>query len=390
MVGEKVIVDEVETRADAYRVAYVIHFLLGAGSLIPWNALITAVDYFGYLYPDKHVEKTFTVAYMSCSVLVLVLMMTWNTRLSHRLRLNLGFSMFIISMMVSPIIDWVWKGEDNENISYLLMVGSVVLCGLADGLVGGSLIGSAGKLPRQYMQAIFAGTASSGILVSVLRITTKASLPQTPQGMRTSAHCYFIVSSTILLCCLLCCNVLYKLPVMQLHLSLHQPLYSNLTVWMVGRKIKWPASGILIIYTVTLSIFPGFLAENLKSQLLQSWYPILLITVYNISDFVGKSLTALYLWQNIKSATWACIIRLLFYPLFSACLRGPHWLRTEVPVVVLTFMLGLTNGYLTSVLMIMAPKTVHASEAELAAVFMVVFLGIGLVCGSVLGWVWLI
>ncbi|CAH8283616.1 unnamed protein product [Eruca vesicaria subsp. sativa] len=390
MVGEKVIVNEAEIRADAYRAAYVIHFLLGAGSLIPWNAFITAVDYFGYLYPHKHVEKTFTVAYMSCSVLVLVLMMTWNTRLSYRLRLNLGFSMFIIPIMVSPIIDWVWKGEKNGNISYILMVGSVVLCGLADGLVGGSLIGSAGKLPRQYMQAIFAGTASSGIIVSVLRITTKASLAQTPQGLRTSAHCYFIVSSTILLCCLLCCNVLYKLPVMQQHLKFQQPLYSNLTVWMVGRKIKWPASGILIIYTVTLSIFPGFIAENLKSQLLRSWYPILLITVYNISDFVGKSLTALYLWQNIKSATWACIVRLLFYPLFSACLRGPHWLRTEVPVVVLTFMLGLTNGYLTSVLMIMAPKTVHASEAELAAVFMVVFLGIGLVCGSVLGWLWLI
>lgn len=229
-----------------------------------------------------------------------------------------------------------------------------------------------------------------GIIISILRITTKASLPQTPQGMRTSAHSYFIVSSTILLCCFICCNVLHKLPVMQQHLKFHQPLHSTLTIWMVGRKIKWPASGILIIYTVTLSIFPGFIAENLKSQLLQSWYPILLITVYNISDFVGKSLTALYLWQSIKSATWACIVRLLFYPLFSACLRGPQWLRTEVPVVVLTFMLGLTNGYLTSVLMIMAPKTVHASEAELAAVFMVVFLGLGLVCGSFLGWVWLI
>ncbi|KAL9855099.1 Equilibrative nucleotide transporter 8 [Arabidopsis thaliana] len=375
MVDEKVIVDEVETR-DAYRVAYVIHFLLGAGSLIPWNALITAVDYFGYLYPDKHVEKTFTVAYMSCSVLVLVLMMTWNTRMSYRVRMNLGFSMFIIAMMISPLIDWVWKGEKGENVSYMLMVGSVVLCGLADGVVGGSLIGSAGKLPRQYMQAIFAGTASSGIIISLLRIATKASLPQTPQGMRTSAHSYFIVSSTILLCCFISCNVLHKLPVMQQHLKFHQPLHSTLTIWMVGRKIKWPAS--------------GFIAENLKSQLLQSWYPILLITVYNISDFVGKSLTALYLWQSIKSATWACIVRLLFYPLFSACLRGPKWLRTEVPVVVLTFMLGLTNGYLTSVLMIMAPKTVHASEAELAAIFMVVFLGLGLVCGSVIGWLWLI
>ncbi|KAL9304791.1 Equilibrative nucleotide transporter 8 [Arabidopsis thaliana] len=375
MVDEKVIVDEVETR-DAYRVAYVIHFLLGAGSLIPWNALITAVDYFGYLYPDKHVEKTFTVAYMSCSVLVLVLIMTWNTRMSYRVRMNLGFSMFIIAMMISPLIDWVWKGEKGENVSYMLMVGSVVLCGLADGVVGGSLIGSAGKLPRQYMQAIFAGTASSGIIISLLRIATKASLPQTPQGMRTSAHSYFIVSSTILLCCFISCNVLHKLPVMQQHLKFHQPLHSTLTIWMVGRKIKWPAS--------------GFIAENLKSQLLQSWYPILLITVYNISDFVGKSLTALYLWQSIKSATWACIVRLLFYPLFSACLRGPKWLRTEVPVVVLTFMLGLTNGYLTSVLMIMAPKTVHASEAELAAIFMVVFLGLGLVCGSVIGWLWLI
>ncbi|CAN8311012.1 unnamed protein product [Cochlearia groenlandica] len=389
MADEKV---TIETRDDAYRVTYVIHFLLGAGSLIPWNALITAVDYFGYLYPDKHVEKTFTVAYMSCSVLVLVLMMTWNTRLSYRLKMNLGFSMFIISMMVSPIIDWAWKGENGENnTSYILMVGSVVVCGLADGLVGGSLIGSAGKLPRQYMQAIFAGTASSGIIISVLRVTTKAALPQTPQGLQTSAHCYFIVSSTILLCCFLCCNVLHKLPVMQQHhLRFDQPLYSALSIWVVGRKIKWPASGILIIYTVTLSIFPGFLAENLRSQLLQSWYPILLITVYNISDFVGKSLTALYLWQSVNSAAWSCIVRLFFYPLFSACLRGPHWLRTEVPVVVLTFMLGLSNGYLTSVLMIMVPKTVPASEAELAAVFMVVCLGIGLVCGSVLGWVWII
>ncbi|CAN7138654.1 unnamed protein product [Brassica rapa subsp. narinosa] len=192
MVDEKVIVNEVETRV-SYRAAYVIHFLLGAGSLIPWNALITAVDYFGYLYPDKHVEKTFTVAYMSCSVLVLVLMMTWNTRLSYRLRIL-----------------------------------------------------------RDYDKS-FAATDTKG----------------------AANKCSLLLHSELD------------------HLTLLLPLL-------------------------------------------------------------------------------------------------PHWLRTEVPVVVLTFMQGLTSGYLTSVLRIMAPKTVHASEAELAAVFMVVFLGIGLVCGPVLGWVWLI
>lgn len=162
------------------------------------------------------------------------------------------------------------------------------------------------------------------------------------------------------------------------------------TFWGVARKIPWPIFGILSIYIVTLSVFPGFLAESLASKLLKDWYPFLLITVYNVSDFAGKSLTAVYVLKSIKKTTWACILRLLFYPLFAACLNGPKRLRTEVPVVVLTFMLGVSNGYLTSVIMILAPKSVPASEAELSAIVLVVFLGLGLVGCSVLGWFWIV
>jgi equilibrative nucleoside transporter 1/2/3 len=158
----------------------------------------------------------------------------------------------------------------------------------------------------------------------------------------------------------------------------------------VARKIRWPAFGVLMIYIVTLSIFPGFIAEDLSSKLLKDWYPVLLITIYNVADFTGKSLTAIYVLKSIKKATWGCILRLVFYPLFAACLNGPKWLKTEVPVAILTFMLGVTNGYLTSVLMILAPMAVSVSEAELSAIAMVVFLGIGLVGGSVIGWFWVI
>ncbi|KAJ7978927.1 Equilibrative nucleotide transporter like [Quillaja saponaria] len=387
---------ENETR-DTFRIAYIIHFLLGAGNLLPWNALITAVDYFSHLYPAKHIEKVFSVAYMSSSVLVLVVMMSWGgwNKMSLRLRMNMGFSMFIISLMVSPVIDWTWcsnMSNGRPNGAYVVIVASVVICGLADGLVGGSLIGSAGKLPKQYMQAVFAGTASSGTTISVLRILTKASLPQTPKGLQTSAHLYFIVGTSFLLCCILFCNLLYKLPVMQQHYRHLQgePLCSGRKFWAVAGKIRGPAFGIFIIYIVTLSIFPGFIAENLESKLLKDWYPILLIAVYNVADLVGKSMSAVYVLKSIRRATWACPVRLLFYPLFTACLHGPRWLKTEVPVVLLTFMLGLTNGYLTSVLMILAPKSVPISEAELSAIVMAVFLGIGLVGGSVLGWFWII
>ncbi|XVF34643.1 hypothetical protein REPUB_Repub18cG0076500 [Reevesia pubescens] len=397
MENPKASADQPEPR-DTYKIAYIIHFLLGAGNLLPWNAFITAVDYFGYLYPAKHVEKVFAVGYMSSSLLVLVVIMSsgcCSRKLTHRYRMNMGFSMFIVSLMVAPTIDWAWHSswsKERENAAYLVTVAAVVICGLADGMIAGSLIGSAGKLPKQYMQAIFAGTASSGVLVSILRIITKASLPQTPQGLRASAHFYFIVSTTILLCCILCCNLLYKLPVIQQHRRLlrDDPICSIPQFWTVARKICWPAFGILMIYIVTLSIFPGFIAENLESKLLRDWYPVLLITVYNVADFMGKSLTAIYVLQSIKKATWACISRLLFYPLFTACLHGPKWLKSEILVVVLTFLLGLTNGYLTSVLMILGPKTVPVSEAELSAIVLVVFLGIGLVSGSVLGWFWII
>ncbi|KAI3775446.1 hypothetical protein L1987_50022 [Smallanthus sonchifolius] len=378
---------------DTYKIAYIIHFLLGAGNLLPWNALITATDYFGHLYPDKHVEKVFSVAYMSSTLLILIVMINWSnfSRLvSFQVRMNIGFTMFVVSLMVSPTIDWACWHEKSTSAFYVV-VASVVICGLADGLIGGSLIGSAGKLPKEYMQAVFAGTASSGILVSFLRIITKASLPHDPEGLKKSAHLYFLVSTVIMLFCMACCTLLYKLPVME-HYKLLQNNSSTSTTkfWDVARMIQWPALGIFIIYTVTLSIFPGFLAESLKSKLLKDWYPIMLIATYNIADFSGKSFTAVYVLKSIAKATWGCFGRLLLYPFFIACLHGPKWLKNEVFVVFLTVILGFTNGYLTSVIMILAPKSVPSSEAEMAAVVMALFLGLGLVSGSVLGWFWII
>ncbi|KAL2338387.1 hypothetical protein Fmac_012833 [Flemingia macrophylla] len=398
MEAVKLVSSDPSERPDTDRVAYIIHFLLGAGNLLPWNALITAVDYFAYLYPTKHIEKVFSVAYMISSVMVLLGMISWGgwSKTTLRLRMNLGFSMFVMSLMVAPVIDWTsssTKLNERPSGAYGMTVAAVVICGLADGLVGGSLIGSAGKLPKQYMQAVFAGTASSGIIISILRIITKASLSQTPKGLKISAHLYFMVATVFLLCCIVFSNLQHNLPVMQqYHQRLHQesPLCTGTKFWAVAGKIKGAAFGIFIIYIVTLSIFPGFIAEDLESKLLRDWYPIVLITVYNLADLMGKSLTALYVMQSITKAIWAATSRLLFYPLFVVCLHGPKWLKTEVPMVALTFLLGLSNGYLTSVLMILTPKSVPLSESELSAIVMTGFLGFGLVGGSVLGWFWIL
>jgi hypothetical protein len=40
---------------------------------------------------------------------------------------------------------------------------------------------------------------------------------------------------------------------------------------------------------VTLSIFPGVLAEDAHSAELGEWYPLLLMTLFNFSDLAGKN-----------------------------------------------------------------------------------------------------
>jgi hypothetical protein len=51
----------------------------------------------------------------------------------------------------------------------------------------------------------------------------------------------------------------------------------------------WPhAYSVAVIYAVTLSIFPGFLAEDVSSAALGDWYPVVLISAFDLADVVGK------------------------------------------------------------------------------------------------------
>ncbi|CAI9286466.1 unnamed protein product [Lactuca saligna] len=386
---------------DTYQIAYMIHFFLGAGYLVPWNAFITAVDYFQYLYPTKHINKVFSVGYMSAAVAVLLTLLCWpkSCRIqlpSVRTRMNVGQALFISALMVAPVTDWIDHGNQSEigsNVAFVVLVSMVMVSGLADGLVGGSLVGATGELPGRYMQAVFAGNATAGLMVSILRVITKASLPHTKKGLRTSTQIYFVFSALIVLICVICTNVLDKLPMIRYYRNKsrneatgHMAIGTHF--WVVVKKIRWFVTAGLVIYIVSLSIFPGYLSENVSSDYFKDWYPIILITTFNVGDFLGKCLTAIYLPRRSKGAIWCCMARVVFYPLFMGCIHGPKWMGSEVPVIVLTLMLGVSNGYLTSVLMILAPKSVPVEESEVVGIAMETSLVVGLVVGSAFGWLW--
>jgi len=98
---------------------------------------------------------------------------------------------------------------------------------------------------------------------------------------------------------------------------------------------------------VTLSIFPGVLAEDLHTASLGDWYPLLLMTLFNVSDFVAKNAPLLP-----PPATPGCAVRqrallgwsvarVAFLPLFLAAMR---WGAPAAVVATLCIALGTTNG----------------------------------------------
>lgn len=152
-----------KTPRDSFHFAYIIYFTMGAGYLIPWNAFITAVDYFSYLYPNAAVDRVFSVSYMLIGFVCLLFIVGFSHKSHSFARINLGLGLFVVALLVVPVMDATYiKGVVGVYGGFYVSVAATGLSGMADALVQGGVIGAAGEMPERYMQAVIAGTAASG------------------------------------------------------------------------------------------------------------------------------------------------------------------------------------------------------------------------------------
>lgn len=185
-----------------------------------------------------------------------------------------------------------------------------------------------------------------------------------------------------------------------------------------------PCAALASVYVVSLAIFPGVLAEDLSPSAAAAsgappggWYPLILFTAYNFGDLSGKAFLPLpkrlARLATDRALLLAAIARgAVFLPVYVAAreLHAPAWV-----VVLVTLALGLTNGYLTFVLMAVVPRRLarahhHAggaaeeeeeeedtdldagggADAEAIENLLVIALMTGLLLGALSSWLWLI
>jgi len=165
-------------------------------------------------------------------------------------------------------------------------------------------------------------------------------------------------------------------------------------------SIRLEAVTVFIIYVVTLGCFPALTvlveATGGRSETAGAWeaiyfVPVCCFLLYNIGDYLGRFLFGLNFLPSLPTsvALVLSLLRLVFLPLFLFCNLAPlerHltpvMIQSDLAYCVIMMFLAVTNGFLTSSVMVAAPAKVASHEKETASNLMGGILGCGLIAGA--------
>ncbi|XP_012412244.1 equilibrative nucleoside transporter 4 isoform X2 [Trichechus manatus latirostris] len=418
---------------DRYHAIYFAMLLAGVGFLLPYNSFITDVDYLHHKYPGTSIVFDMSLTYILVALVAVLLNNVLVERLSLHTRITTASVMCGCSS--SPMIRltpstwplWApWPSAAQQSSFY----------------------GYTGMLPKRYTQGVMTGESTAGVMISLSRILTKLLLPDErastlifflvsvglellcfllhllvrrsrfvlyhttrPRDSRThrqgSGYCvhhdvatgdvHFEHQAPAL------ANswspkdspahevtsgggrAYVRFDVPQPRVKRSWPTFRALLLhrYVVARVIWADMLSIAVTYFITLCLFPG-LESEIRHCVLGEWLPILIMAVFNLSDFVGKILAALPVdWRGTHLLACSCL-RVIFIPLFILCVypSGMPALRHPAWPCVFSLLMGISNGYFGSVPMILAAGKVSPKQRELAGNTMTVSYMTGLTLGS--------
>lgn len=394
--------------------AIVVCWFLGLGSLVSWNSMLTIGDYYYNLFPNYHPARVLTLVYQPFALGTMALLAYNEAKIDTRKRNLMGYALFFLSTLGLLVLDLGTSGKGGIG-NYIGICVFVAAFGVADAHVQGGMVGDLSFMLPEFIQSFFVGLAASGALTSGLRMITKAAFDKSSNGLRKGAMLFLAISTFFeFLCIFLYAFVFAKLPIVKYYrtkaasegsktvsadlaaaginteetatadiakherLSNKQLLFQNLDY----------ALDLYLIYVLTLSIFPGFLFENTGTHQLGSWYPVVLIAMYNVLDLIGRftPLIKSIKLESRKGLLIASLSRFLLIPAFYFTAKYGD----QGYMILLVSFLGLTNGHLTVCVLTAAPKGYKAPEQNALGNLLVLFLLGGIFSGVALDWLWII
>ncbi|KAI0047295.1 hypothetical protein FA95DRAFT_1582709 [Auriscalpium vulgare] len=410
-----------------------VHFMLGCAVLLPWNVMITATPFFLSRLEDSSIRDTFGSYLATSFTLSNFFFLAHATATSKKASSaqRIRWSTFGLAFLTFLLFLSTFVRLPSAAFSTFVLFSGIAQAG-AGSYLQTSVVAVASLFGPSVMQAVMSGQAAVAIVLATVQlIGATASLriskpvPSLADGdgvaEEKSARAFFALSTLFLLVCV-AANVWltnlseYKAVVVPLDQS--QPRARRVSVdwseqapatstghaqhpdaWKkildIARRNWIYEVAVAYVFVVTLSVFPALTIsiQPVNPATHPLFFASLHFLVFSSGDWFGRylcSIPRLLIWSARRLLSLA-LARTLFIPIFLACnfhnyspLINSDWLY-----MLILFLFGLTNGYLSSMCMMSAPSVEHnprlkgrKDDVDIAAPLASFFLVGGLVIGS--------
>ncbi|XP_059187979.1 equilibrative nucleoside transporter 2-like [Centropristis striata] len=417
--------------ADRGQAVALIIFVLGLGTLLPWNFFMTASQYFNQRLTAPNISSNGTSGVTTkdynydswmalLSQLPLLLFTLLNSFLYQwvRTRLRVAFSLIAILLLFSLTAALVQVPMLPDTFFSVTMA-TIWFINMFSAVLQGSLFGVVGLFPPRYSTLFMSGQGLAGIFAALAMLLSILSNAE----KRSAALGYFITPCVATLGTLMCYLLLPHLEFARFYLNRNQSdnvetqqeLLSSSekkeleakgkfisepeenqersSVLNVFKKIWLMAACVTCVFAVTLSVFPVI---TVRVQTVYKDSPawdkvftcVCCFIVFNAMDLVGRGAPSVVQWPAKDSVLFpvSVLSRLVFVPLLMMCnvqnARLPVLFRHDAAFVTIMALFSFSNGYLASLCMAYAPQLVRCKDCETAGSLMTFFLVLGLAVGA--------
>uniref|UniRef100_A0A8C7JCS0 Solute carrier family 29 member 1 (Augustine blood group) n=1 Tax=Oncorhynchus kisutch TaxID=8019 RepID=A0A8C7JCS0_ONCKI len=375
---------------------WLIFFMLGLGTLLPWSFFMTATMYFTsrlrdptQISTDKPYDRNPTEASYNnvsplCATVPVLIFTCLNSVLHHRIpqkfRIMGSLAVILVLFLITAI---AVKIDMAAGPFFTLTMIKIVIINSFGAILQGSLFGMAGLLPAKYTTPIMSGKGLAGTFAAFSMICAIAS----GSALNDVAFGYFLTACVVIILAIMSYAILPKL---EFYRYYNKRQSGN----RLSDEIRVLALSVCFAFTVTIGVYPA-VTVDVKSVVANgdAWemyfIPVCCFLLFNLSDWAGRSLTAVCTWpgKDSKLVPIFMVARVIFVPLFMLCNVQP---RYNLPVVfqhdawfiVFMILFAFSSGYLASLCMCFGPKLVAPHEAETAGAIMAFFLSLGLALGA--------
>ncbi|NXX99082.1 S29A1 protein, partial [Centropus bengalensis] len=334
-----------------YKAVWLIFFILGLGTLLPWNFFMNAREYFISRLadpemshsgnqtseadlPKSYLQSMFDNFMTLCAMVPLLIFTCLNSFIHQRIPQQIRISGSLVAIGLVFLVTAVMVKVDMEPLPFFVFTMiSIVFINSFGAILQSSLFGLAGLLPASYTAPIMSGQGMAGTFAALAVICSIAIGAREPEGYIG----YFTTACVAIVLAIFSYILLPRLDFFRYYsmkdkteyrvynaeletkrdlikkdepngmeqnnskiIPVHSP-DEKPSVVAIFKKLWVMAVSVCFVFTVTIGVFPSITAK--VSTVLgkgNKWglyfIPVSCFLLFNVFDWMGRSLTALFTW----------------------------------------------------------------------------------------------